>query len=394
MTLRGPLGSLFFCSYIHNMNYKNVLRGYYDTDKKVKAIDMLSDQPYYIEDRPDMKQRVERAINFKQYLAIYQRGTRNGFEYIDQNDIIWGDQTTKEVKPVTMIDKPDDFIISDLKWKYLTRCINKGKNLMFVGPAGTGKTQIVFKAAERLDKQIFYFNLGSTQDVRSALIGNTYFKDGTYFEESAFVTAIKTPNSVILLDEISRANPEAWNILMPVLDVNIRKLRLDEKENSPVIDVASGVSFISTANIGFEYTAARMLDRALVDRFSVIEMDILNKEQEMKLLNIKYPDLDPKVNEALCDISFRIRMECERENSKLSSPIPTRMLLEAAEMSIDGFDIDETAELIIYPQYSDEGGTDSERIYIRQLVQKYVQKGDKEDLFTDNDFRALDNYDI
>ena len=381
------------------MNYKNVLRGYYDTDKKVKAIDMLSDQPYYIEDRPDMKQRVERAINFKQYLAIYQRGTRNGFKYIDQNDIIRGDQsvvnqTIKKIKPAKMIDKPDDFIISDLKWKYLTRCINKGKNLMFVGPAGTGKTQIVFKAAERLDKQIFYFNLGSTQDVRSALIGNTYFKDGTYFEESAFVTAIKTPNSVILLDEISRANPEAWNILMPVLDVNIRKLRLDEKENSPVIDVADGVSFISTANIGFEYTAARMLDRALVDRFSVIEMDILNKEQEMKLLNIKYPNLDPKVNEALCDISFRIRMECERENSKLSSPIPTRMLLEAAEMSIDGFDIDETAELIIYPQYSDEGGTDSERIYIRQLVQKYVQKGDKEDLFTDNDFRALDNYDI
>ena len=147
------------------MNYKNVLRGYYDTDKKVKAIDMLSDQPYYIEDRPDMKQRVERAINFKQYLAIYQRGTRNGFEYIDQNDIIWGDQTTKEVKPVTMIDKPDDFIISDLKWKYLTRCINKGKNLMFVGPAGTGKTQIVFKAAERLDKKIF-LDLKLTQKYR------------------------------------------------------------------------------------------------------------------------------------------------------------------------------------------------------------------------------------
>jgi len=382
------------------MEYKQVLRGYYDTDKKVKAIDLLSNQPYYIEDRPDMKQRIERAINFKQLLAVYQRGTRNGFKYIEQKDYNntadYHDNKhgIKPVKQTTMIDKPDDFIISDLKWKYLTRCINKGKNLMFVGPAGTGKTQIVFKAAERLNKQIFYFNLGSTQDVRSALIGNTYFKDGTYFEESAFVTAIKTPNSVILLDEISRANPEAWNILMPVLDVNIRKLRLDEKENSPVIDVADGVSFISTANIGFEYTAARMLDRALVDRFSVIEMDILNKEQEMKLLNIKYPNLDPKVNEALCDISFRIRMECERENGKLSSPIPTRMLLEAAEMSIDGFDIDETAELIIYPQYSDEGGTDSERIYIRQLVQKYVQKGDKEDLFTDNDFRALDNYDI
>ena len=376
------------------MNYKNILRGYYDTENKVKAIDVMSDQPYYIEDRPDMKQRVERAINFKQYLAIYQRGTRNGFEYIDQNDIIWGDQTTKEAKPVTMINKPDDFIISDLKWKYLTRCIDKGKNLMFIGPAGTGKTQIVFKAAEALDKPIFYFNLGSTQDVRSALIGSTYFKDGTYFEESAFVNAIKTPGSVILLDEISRANPEAWNILMPVLDVNIRKLRLDEKENSPVIDVADSVSFISTANIGFEYTSARMLDRALADRFNVVEMDILDKEEEMKLLAMKHPDLKSELNEALCDISFKIRMECERENSKLSSTLSTRTLLESAEMLVDGFTIDEVAELILYPQYPNDGGVDSERIYIRQLVQKYIQKGDKEDLFTDDDFRALDNYDI
>jgi nitric oxide reductase NorQ protein len=375
------------------MNYKNVLRGYYDTENKVKAIDVMSDQPYYIEDRPDMKQRVERAINFKQYLAIYQRGTRNGFEYIDQNDIIW-DQTPTQTKQVTMTSKPKDFIISDLKWKYLTRCINKGKNLMFIGPAGTGKTQIVFKAAEALDKPIFYFNLGSTQDVRSALIGSTYFKDGTYFEESAFVNAIKTPGSVILLDEISRANPEAWNILMPVLDVNIRKLRLDEKENSPVIDVADSVSFISTANIGFEYTSARMLDRALADRFNIVEMDILDKEEEMKLLAMKHPDLKSELNEALCDISFKIRMECERENSKLSSTLSTRTLLESAEMLVDGFTIDEVAELILYPQYPNDGGVDSERIYIRQLVQKYIQKGDKEDLFTDDDFRALDNYDI
>jgi len=198
-----------------------------------------------------------------------------------------------------------------------------------------------------------------------------------------------------LLDEISRANPEAWNILMPVLDARIRKLRLDEKENSPVIDVAAGVSFISTANIGFEYTAARMLDRALVDRFSVIEMDTLDKDQEMKLLSLIFGSkLDPKVNEALCDISFRIRMECERENSKLSSTLSTRTLIEAAEMSIDDFSIDEIAELIFYPQYSDDGGTDSERIYVRQLVQKYIQKGTKENLFTDDDFRSLDNYDI
>ena len=64
------------------MEYKQVLKGYYDTNKRVKAIDLITDQPYHIEDRPDMKQRVERAINFNQLLAVYQRGTRNGFKFI------------------------------------------------------------------------------------------------------------------------------------------------------------------------------------------------------------------------------------------------------------------------------------------------------------------------
>ena len=375
------------------MNYTHILKGYYDTEKKVKAIDMLSNTPYFIEDRPDMKQRVERAINFNQYVAIYQRGTRNGFQYIEQNDII-RDETPTENKSTIMAIKPDDFIISDLKWKYLTRCINKGKNLMFVGPAGTGKTQIVFKAAEALGKQIFYFNLGSTQDVRSALIGNTYFKDGTYFEESAFVKAIKSPNTVILLDELSRANPEAWNILMPVLDANIRKLRLDEEVESPTIDVADNISFIATANVGYEYSSTRTLDKALVDRFSVIEMDILNKEQEMELISMKFPDLNAVSTEAICDISQRIRDELTRDDAKISSNISTRMLLEIADMLVDDFTLEETASLIIYPQYPNDGGADSERIYIRQLVQKYIQNGTKENLFTDDDFRALDNYDI
>ena len=375
------------------MNYTHILKGYYDTEKKVKAIDMLSNTPYFIEDRPDMKQRVERAINFNQYVAIYQRGTRNGFQYIEQNDII-RDETPTESKSTIMAIKPDDFIISDLKWKYLTRCINKGKNLMFVGPAGTGKTQIVFKAAEALGKQIFYFNLGSTQDVRSALIGNTYFKDGTYFEESAFVKAIKSPNTVILLDELSRANPEAWNILMPVLDANIRKLRLDEEVESPTIDVADNISFIATANVGYEYSSTRTLDKALVDRFSVIEMDVLNKEQEMELISMKFPELNAISTEAICDISQRIRDELTRDDAKISSNISTRMLLEIADMLVDDFTLEETASLIIYPQYPNDGGADSERIYIRQLVQKYIQNGTKENLFTDDDFRALDNYDI
>ena len=105
------------------------------------------------------------------------------------------------------------------KIKYLIRSVVRGKNIMMVGPAGCGKTQAAKSLPEATNQPFFYFNLGATQDPRSTLIGNTHFKDGeTLFDKSPFVKALETENAIILLDELSRAHPEAWNILMTVLD--------------------------------------------------------------------------------------------------------------------------------------------------------------------------------
>ena len=88
-----------------------------------------------------------------------------------------------------------------------------------MAPAGCGKTEAAKALPAATDRPFFYFNLGATQDPRATLIGNTHFKAGeTAFDQSAFVKAIQTENAVILLDELSRAHPEAWNILMTVLD--------------------------------------------------------------------------------------------------------------------------------------------------------------------------------
>jgi len=117
----------------------------------------------------------------------------------------------------TCVEKrPEEIIVQDLTWKFICRSVLRGRNVLLTGPTGCGKSQTAFAVAKALDRPIFYVNLGATQDPRGTLIGNTHFsKDsGTYFNESAFVKAIQTPNTVILLDEISRAHPEAWNILM------------------------------------------------------------------------------------------------------------------------------------------------------------------------------------
>jgi len=278
--------------------------------------------------------------------------------------------------------KPKGLVMKELKWKYLVRSAVRGKNIMMTGMAGCGKTMAAKALVNALDRTDYYFNLGATQDPRSTLIGNTHFnKDtGTYFSESLFVKAIRTPNAVILLDELTRAHPDAWNILMSVLDQGQRYLRLDEQDNSETVKVADGVTFIATANIGNEYTATRVLDRALLDRFTIIEMDILNNDEEFELLHYMFPSVDEKQLKNISEIAHLTRIESRNDAPRIESGISTRTSVEMAGLIFDGFNLEETAEITIYPQYSDDGGVDSERTFVKQIVQKFIDDGTEEDV--------------
>jgi nitric oxide reductase NorQ protein len=282
--------------------------------------------------------------------------------------------------------KPIELVMTDLKWKYLVRSAVRAKNIMMTGPAGCGKTMAAKSLVKALDRPDFYFNLGATQDPRATLIGNTQFdsKNGTYFSESSFVKALKTPNAVILLDELSRAHPDAWNILMTVLDQGQRYIRLDEAEGSPIVNVAEGVTFIATANIGNEYTSTRVIDRAILDRFVTIEMDVLNDEQEFGLLKFMFPEVNEEDLKAVAEISHHTRTQSMSDSGKVTAMVSTRASVEMAGLIYDGFDLFESAEISIFPFFSNDGGVDSERTYVKQLVQKYV-KDEGDALFTEQE---------
>jgi len=278
--------------------------------------------------------------------------------------------------------KPKGLVMNSLKWKYLIRSAVRGKNIMMTGPAGCGKTLAAKSLINGLDRPNFYFNLGATQDPRATLIGNVHFDKakGTFFSESLFVKAIQTPNAVILMDELTRAHPDAWNILMTVLDQGQRYLRLDEADGQQTIKVAEGVCFVATANIGNEYTATRQLDKALMDRFVVIEMDTLSDEEEHGLLTYLYPTVDSDMLNNVAKIAFMTRSESMTENPRISGGVSTRTSVEIAGLLFDGFTLEESADITIYPQYDADGGVDSERTFVKQIVQKFIDDGSADDL--------------
>ena len=283
--------------------------------------------------------------------------------------------------------------MSEIKWKYLVRSAVRGKNIMMTGPAGCGKTLAAKSLVKALDRPDFYFNLGATQDPRSTLVGNVHFdkETGTFFSESQFVKAIQTENAVILLDELTRAHPDAWNILMSVLDSTQRYMRLDETSDQKEIKVANGVTFIATANIGAAYTATRVLDKAMLDRFAVIEMDTLSKDDETDLLTMLFPKGDSQILSNIAEISFMTRVEAGTDNPRIEHGVSTRTSVEMASLAYDGFTLGEIADITVYPQYDTSGGVDSERTFVKQIVQKFLGESTEDELFTAEEMDEADS---
>lgn len=231
------------------------------------------------------------------------------------------------------------FMVSEGMYAVLKRNILRNVNTLLLGPTGVGKTELVSNIAQSLGVPLTIFDMGTMTDPIMSLVGNHVIKmtDGittSTFVNSRFSEVIQKPG-IVLLDEISRAVVTSNNLLFPCLDFR-RELPMEYSfENNEPIKVHPQCVFIATANLGGQYTGTHKLDRALLDRFMVIELDPLKSAEVKRALKTSYKSLNTDIiNEA---VNTYVLINKAHSEFTISFSLSLRHLKMICELVEDGF---------------------------------------------------------
>ena len=136
-------------------------------------------------------------------------------------------------------------------------------SLLFVGPTGVGKTEVAKQLAKELGIELVRLDMSEYTEKHTVakLIGSPAGYVG--YEDGGLLTdAIrKTPNCVLLLDEIEKAHSDIYNILLQVMDyarlTDNKGQKADFRNVILIMTSNAGAQYASQANVGFNSNVSR-----------------------------------------------------------------------------------------------------------------------------------------
>lgn len=168
-------------------------------------------------------------------------------------------------------------------------------SFLMAGPTGVGKTEVTRQLAKIMGLELIRFDMSEYMERHavSRLIGAPPGYVG--FDQGGLLTeaVTKNPHSVVLLDEIEKAHPEVFNLLLQVMDHGTLT-----DNNGRKADFRN-VILIMTSNAGAEELAKRSIGFSLQDN-STDGMEVINKTFTPEFRNrldavIQFKQLDEQV---------------------------------------------------------------------------------------------------
>jgi len=85
------------------------------------------------------------------------------------------------------------------------------------------------------------------------------------------------------------------------------------------------------------------------------------------------------------------RKEWRSEEGKLTTMVSTRMTVRVCDLLADGFTLAEASDVAILPFFDQSGGADSERTFVKQIIQKHMATAESDIFNTGSDADDMEN---